>query len=346
MTAATATGTRATHYGPTPKSVGGMGAVLELYAEHSIGADEVRAVGTYVPESRPASAWETLRALAGLLRFDRQHVVHVHLSDHGAFIREGAIVLASSLLRRPTAISIHGGRFPAFVERHPGLVAAVLRRADVVVVLTEGDRERIEAVAPEVETELIPNPTPVDTDAPPVRETGEVVLFAGVIGPHKGVDVLVEAWRQVVERRPQARCIVVGPSVIDTMPTAERLEFRPPADRATMRALMHEARLVVLPSRREVLPMVLTEAMGAARPFVATPVGGIPSLAPGGLLVPVEDAGALADAMTRLLADPDEAEALGRRGQELIRNTRDIAESDHRLRALYDRVRAARRGRR
>ncbi len=62
--------------------------------------------------------------------------------------------------------------------------------------------------------------------------------------------------------------------------------------------------------------MVLTEAMSLGRPFVSTPVGGIPELADeGGMLVAVDDEIGLADRLTDLLADPQLARRIGERGR-------------------------------
>jgi glycosyltransferase involved in cell wall biosynthesis len=78
------------------------------------------------------------------------------------------------------------------------------------------------------------------------------------------------------------------------------------------------------------------EAMSLGRPFVSTPVGGIPELAgEGGLLVPVGDTAGLADRLTDLLADPTLARTIGERGRQFCIATRSIALIDRRLRELY-----------
>ncbi len=73
---------------------------------------------------------------------------------------------------------------------------------------------------------------------------------------------------------------------------------------------------LVLPSRSEGLGRVILEAMGRERPVVASAVGGIVELVePGvtGILVPPEDAGALADALVELLGRPAAARAMGKK---------------------------------
>jgi glycosyltransferase involved in cell wall biosynthesis len=116
-------------------------------------------------------------------------------------------------------------------------------------------------------------------------------------------------------------------------PDAERLDVRPPVDPIEMKEILRRARVVALPARAEGMPMVLTEAMSLGRPFVSTPVGGIPDLAgAGGVLVPVEDEVALADRLTELLADPNLARRIGERGRQFCIETRSV---DARLRKLY-----------
>src|SRR5207253_2530755 len=82
----------------------------------------------------------------------------------------------------------------------------------------------------------------------------------------------------------------------------------------------------------EGMPMVLAEAMGLALPFISTPVGGIPELArEGGVLVPVNDEVALADAIAELLADPQRARSLGEAGRRFAERTRSVEVIDARL---------------
>jgi glycosyltransferase involved in cell wall biosynthesis len=76
----------------------------------------------------------------------------------------------------------------------------------------------------------------------------------------------------------------------------------------------------VMTSRTEGLPMALIEAMGAGLPCVSTAVGGIPQLlADGaGLLAPPKDVGAVADALSRLVAEPELRGEIARRGKDKV----------------------------
>ena len=260
----------------------------------------------------------------------------MHLSERGSFLREGSLVALAQRRGLVTVATIHGASLMPFARRHPWLVSTVLRRADLVTCMDQEILELVRRSAPRVHSEIVPNPVFIDGSFLPADETDELVVFAGEIGLRKGADVLHRAWQLVAQRRPQARCLMVGPVADFTPPDTERLEVLPPAASSEMKEIMRSARVIALPSRAEGMPMALTEAMSLARPFVSTPVGGIPELAgAGGMLVPVDDELALADRLTELLADPNLARRIGERGRRFCVETRSVEVIDARLRKLY-----------
>lgn len=327
------------HFGPDPAYVGGMGSVLRILHEHQIGGDRVALYPTWRPDSRPASALLAAHALARIVFMRRGQIAHVHLSERGSFIREGAILVAARIRGVGVVATIHGASFLPFATRHPSLAFGVLRCAHLITCLDRAVVERIERTLPSARCELLPNPVQIDDDSPSADKTEEVVLFAGEICRRKGADVLLAAWRKVVDGRSEARCILVGPQSDVAVPDIERLEVRGPLGPFAMKGLMRSARVVVLPSRAEGMPMVLTEAMSARRPFVSTAVGGIPELAQaGGVLVSVDDATDLAARLSEFLASPQLAGTIGQEGQDFCEATRSVAVIDARLRRLYTRV--------
>jgi glycosyltransferase involved in cell wall biosynthesis len=312
-----------------------MAAVIRLLTEHSIGGD-----CDCHPTWTPRSSLVTTRLFAAstwaLLRMPTTDVAHIHLSERGSFLREGSLLAVAHRRGLTTVATIHGASFMPFARRHPWLVSAVLRRANLITCLDRPTLDLVRHHAPDVRSELLPNPALIEDDVPPVDKTAEVVVFAGEIGLRKGADVLARAWPLVARRRPNARCLMVGPATDLVPPDAERLEVRAAVDPAEMPGILREASAIALPARAEGLPTVLTEAMSLGRPFVSTPVGGIPELAEaGGMLVPVDDEAALADRLTDLLADADLARAIGERGRQFCLRTRSVEVIDARLRELY-----------
>jgi glycosyltransferase involved in cell wall biosynthesis len=324
------------HYGPDPRYVGGMGSVIRVLAEQQVGSDSVVTHATWRPISKLVSALLALRAALGIPRLKKGDIAHVHLAEYGAFVREGALAILARRLGKTTVVTIHGAEFLEFAHRYRRSAATVLRHAHLITCLDEDVLRAVRRLAPTVPAELMPNPVVIDGNSGAADETDEIVLFGGEIGLRKGADVLCRAWQLVSESRRQAHCIVVGPATDFVVPQADRLEVRSSIASDEMRELLRSARVVVLPSRAEGMPMILTEAMSGGRPFVSTPVGGIPELAShGGLLVPVGDEIALARCLTSLLEDRALARAIGERGRQFCIETRSVEVIDARLKALY-----------
>jgi glycosyltransferase involved in cell wall biosynthesis len=284
--------------------------------------------------------------VAALLKMPSEHIVHVHLSERGSFIREGALLFLARKRGITSVATIHGASFTPFARRYPWLVSAALRLTSLVTCMDEEALEFVRRRVAGVRSEIVPNPVLLEESFQPADETDEVVMFAGEISVRKGADVLCRAWQSVAAQRPHARCVMVGPVADFVPPRVERLDVRAAVDPIEMKALLRSARVIALPSRAEGMPMVLTEAMSLGRPFVSTPVGGIPELAAeGGMLADVDDAAGLAERLTDLLSNPELARSIGERGRRFCVRTRSTEVLDASWRELYAEAREARRNR-
>jgi glycosyltransferase involved in cell wall biosynthesis len=104
-------------------------------------------------------------------------------------------------------------------------------------------------------------------------------------------------------------------------------------------ALLAASHLVVLPSYREGLPKALLEALAAGRPVVATDVPGCREVVipdENGLLVPPRDPDALADAMARLIRDPELRRRYGEAGRRLAEREFSAKRVERETLRLYD----------
>lgn len=145
----------------------------------------------------------------------------------------------------------------------------------------------------------------------------------------KGVGEFVEAARQLKARGIVARFALVGepdPENPATVSEAQLDAWHAETvvewwgQRADMPQVYAQAHVVCLPSYREGLPKALLEAAACGRPIVTTDVPGCREIVrdgDNGVLVPVCDAPALAEAMARLIADPDMRRRMGERGRAL-----------------------------
>lgn len=324
------------HIGPHPLTVGGTQSVIRTITDFGIGADEISVKPTW-NESRLFANSQLVRRAAGtILRASSDTIIHVHMSNGGAYVRDGPLIALARSRGLRVVVSIHGFDFPEFSETHPRLVRTILSKAHGILCLSEEAKNALQRLGVEAHVKRLANPVAIDEEPHPVRDTEPVALFAGTIGKRKGVDVLVEAWRMLLDRGTEGRCRLVGPIDDYQPPVLKQMSIEDSVDPRNIRPLIRSSRVVVLPSRAEGMPMILTEALAAGRPFVATPVGGTAELAPcKEMLVPVDDVIALADAMEHFLTDPDAAQLVGTRCQQFCRDTRGPEVIDLQLREFY-----------
>jgi glycosyltransferase involved in cell wall biosynthesis len=157
-----------------------------------------------------------------------------------------------------------------------------------------------------------------------------VVVLAARMLQDKGVVEFVEAARSLRAAGVSARFVLVGETDPGN-PTAISVEqLREWADsgavewwgqRGNMREVLGQSHIVCLPSLREGVPKVLIEAAACGRPIVTTDAPGCREIVrhgENGLLVPVKNSLALADALRVLIQNPDVRANMARRGREIV----------------------------
>lgn len=173
-----------------------------------------------------------------------------------------------------------------------------------------GEREELRVVPVGVDGELF-----VPSSKGAVRP--EQILFVGIIRHVKGVDILLRAFRLLLERRPEVRLTIAGGgfyrsyrlesgamrALAEELGLGERVSFVGMKTQEEIARLMRESALLVLPSRAESFGAVLLEAMASGTPVVATRCGGPEDIVTEGtgILVPPESSGDLAAAMEQIL---------------------------------------------
>jgi glycosyltransferase involved in cell wall biosynthesis len=160
----------------------------------------------------------------------------------------------------------------------------------------------------------------VPEDAPLVGTVGRLI-------PQKGLRFLFAAIPTLLQSAPAAHVLVVGDGELRgaleaqcrALGIAERVHFLGASDQPWR--LLAACDVIALPSLFEGLPLTTLEALAAERPVVAADVGGTAEvIIPGrtGLLVPPRDVAALAKALARLLAQPDEDARMQREAAAVV----------------------------
>ena len=232
-----------------------------------------------------------------------------------------------------------------------------LRWCDRVIAVSEGIAQELRGSygLPAERITVVPNGVDPErlearTSREEVREKAgvppgaTVLLQVGRLTPQKGFDVLFKAIHRIAERHPDLVVFVAGEGPLrgELEGLAQKLQISPAVrflgHREDVADLLNAADLVTLASRSEGMPYTLLEAMGSGRAVVATRIGGIEEVIKKegtALLVPTEDPGALAGAITELLDDRARAAAVGKAARAYIMQHHTAAGMVAQVQSIY-----------
>jgi glycosyltransferase involved in cell wall biosynthesis len=160
-----------------------------------------------------------------------------------------------------------------------------------------------------------------------LKEKTKFVTFIGQLEKRKGIRYLLEAWKSIHMNHIDTVMLLVGKGsmkdYIEHYINSNNLrsKIKLLGFRDDIPSILLQSYLLTLPSLYEGFGYVLVEAMAARIPTVATNVSSIPEIVEDkktGLLVPFEDSAKLADAISYLLNNPDEAKKMGMMGREVV----------------------------
>lgn len=166
--------------------------------------------------------------------------------------------------------------------------------------------------------------------ADPVPIEAPRLLCLGRLVPAKGFDLAVAALASIVARYPNVRMVIAGDGPerakleqqVAQLGLSRTIEFLGWIEPHEVLPLINKATMVLMPSWREGLPTVALQAGLMGRPIIATRAGGLPEVVlhqQTGLLCEKGDSGAIAEAITFLLDDPQRAIKMGQEAQRRVR---------------------------
>ena len=330
-------------YGEPEASEGSFDDLLN----RDINAIKLRGLG------RRLRPWSDLRVFVQLLRIMfREHpdIVHTHTAKAGVLGRVAAAAYNATRPRHSRALVVHtfhGHVLDGYFSRRANRAVRTVERAlaylsDCIVAIAPHQRDDLVErfhIAPKEKVyvvrlglDLAPL-LEVDSGTPSLKSElgwGEDDLVFGYVGrlvPIKDVDLLLQAFAQVVSSVPSARLAIAGEGterrqleyVSAHLRLASRVAFL--GWRRDLPRLYRTFDVAVLSSRNEGTPVALIEAMAAKLPVVALRVGGVPDVVIGGrtgLLVEGRDVDRLARAMIQLATDGDARRRMGDEGRSQV----------------------------
>jgi glycosyltransferase involved in cell wall biosynthesis len=244
----------------------------------------------------------------------RVDVVHVFAAAHAAFFFTALPALfVGRLFRKPVILNYRDGRAESHLRRSPRVLRWAIARASALVVPSAF----LQRVFARYGFEALVIPNVVDTTAFRFRDPVPLrprLISARLLEPLYGIENILRAFAIVRARVPDAECDVYGTG--ESEPGLRRLAdalgttgicFRGRVSHAEMPAMLAGGGILVNSSRIDNQPHTLIEAFAAGIPVVTTAAGGIPDILEHertGLLVPMDQPEALAEAVLRLLREP------------------------------------------
>lgn len=224
----------------------------------------------------------------------------------------------------PLLVTLQQEVLPSQAGGSASLMSQLLETAWHVVGCSETVLEQVRAAHPEVRgrSSRIYNGVDVPPQLPAPLPATPHVLALGRLVPAKGFDVALRAFAIVATAMPHVRFTMAGDgagrddllALATELGLGGRVAMPGWIDPGDVPQLLNEASVVVMPSRREGLPIVAVQAALMARPIVATAAGGLREIVQDrvtGRTVRGEDEHAVAAAILELLGDRRAAEALG-----------------------------------
>lgn len=283
------------------------------------------------PTNMLSTPLQYLRIRGRLIR-ERYDIVHIHVAPKGSTWRKNYYARVAKNAGSTVVLHLHGSGYDEFYatlsEPRKKLVRELFRSADRVIALGESWQEfivKILGVSSE-RVAIINNGVPDLPIADKTSSDTPRLMFAGLVGHRKGVDILLTALSRL-PKDYRWHCLICGNGDIDKYRAmAKELGLLPDditfagwQDEEGIRAHMRNCDLFVLPSRAENQPVAILEAMASGLPVISTRIGDIPNQVidgKTGLIVTPSDPDELAAALARLIASPDERRRFGASGRQ------------------------------
>lgn len=326
-------GLRVALVGPLPPPAGGMANQTRQLAEllRQARAD-VAVVQTNAPYPTWVAGWPGVRALCRLLPYlqalwraaGSSDVFHVMANSGWSWHLFAAPAIWVARVRGvPVVVNYRGGEAAEFLSQSRRSVAWSMRRVAALVVPSRFLQEVFSEHG--MPSSVVPNIIDLSRFSPAPANAAGTATSGGPSGtPHLVVarnlepiysnQTALEAFVEVRKTHPQARLTIAGTgpdlyqlqALAAALGVTQAVRFAGRLDRDAMAALYREADVCLNPSLADNMPNSVLEALACGVPVVSTRVGGVPFIVQDGvtaLLVPAQDAPAMAQAALRVLGD-------------------------------------------
>jgi glycosyltransferase involved in cell wall biosynthesis len=214
----------------------------------------------------------------------------------------------------------------------------VINKADGLIAETEFARQWALSRNEEARVKVIPHAYSADFFSAKPHFKGLRIVCIGALSRIKGVTTVLRAFHAGINRAPhlfnKAELVFIGEGALrpvleemaEQWQIRDRVSFLGHVEHDKIIQEMEKSNLLVIGSRMDTSPNVITEAHAVGLPVIGTAAGGIPDMIDDGrdgFIVPIDDSEAMALLMEHLLSDPQRCEEMGRAGKKKVRELND-----------------------
>jgi glycosyltransferase involved in cell wall biosynthesis len=279
---------------------------------------------------RHALGAQRIASIRGFLRLARLAIVSrptiLHAEDRDAAILCAMVApftRARLVITRHVLDEVGEGRGDVLKRR---LMGVALRRADAVIAVSGAVSERLQTdhhvrqdrlrvIYNSIEPSVFSTQSPSEARRRMAWPDVPTIALVGALRLGKGHHLAITATRELQTSVSPLRMIFVGDGELRReleLLAGDTVDFL--GGRSDIPDVLAASDIVILPSAAEALPTALIEAALAARPTVATSVGGVPEVVVDGetgVLIPPGDGAALVEAIKGLLNSPESRDRFG-----------------------------------
>lgn len=272
------------------KIKGGISSVIKNYLNSKYLKDiKVYTLATVISGSKVKKLIYCIYALIKMILFMSMKnidIVHVHTASGKSFYRKSLFIKVAKFFNKKIILHIHGGGFEEFywneINKDMRIrVTNLMNKCDNIIVLSDIWKKKVKKMT---NSDITVINNSVEEHSVNVKiETSNRIVFIGRLEKEKGIYDLIEVSKKIIQNNKKIKFIICGDGEINLVKEIvnkyridKNFELLGWVNEETIGNELNKAKIFVLPSHKEAMPMSILEAMSYGVPIVSTNVGSIP----------------------------------------------------------------------
>jgi glycosyltransferase involved in cell wall biosynthesis len=281
-------------------------------------------------------------------------LAHVHMASKTSFYRKSLLIILLKSCNIPILVHLHGASYHIFYRNSGALMQKYIKWifsiTDKTILLSDSWQEwYINAINTNQSSVIYNGVTDYyNNKSLALLKRQNEILFLGRIGERKGIYDLLHAFQKVVKVIPDAILKIGGDGEVDKakdltskLNLSKNVEFLGWVNEEEKYKLLNNAKVYILPSYNEGLPMGLLEGMSAGLAVISTDVGGIPEVIENeknGLLIKAGNKIQITNSLIKVLTNNQLLEELGESARKSFLKSFNSKIMTNKVEEIYDEI--------